>query len=144
MGEIMSWNKISKKNLESLYNYENYDKESFNKFIKENKIVSYSRHPQMVSWEFFLTKGKDVGLKHYNEGQPPMDDHGYAFKNDIQEVFYIYQPYFSPDEIEDEVKSWTEKLNLEYLILDKEHSWYNKGNACLVVIYSKHTTKPIL
>lgn len=140
----MSWNKISKKNLESLYNYENYDKEAFDKFLKENKIVSYSRHPQMVSWEFFLTKGKDVGLRHYNEGEPPRNDHGYAFKNENQEVFYVYQPYFTVSEIEDEVKSWAKKLNLEYLIFDKEHSWYNKGNTCLVVIYSKHTTKPIL
>lgn len=62
----MAWNKINKKNLEKLYNYDNYDKETFNKFLQENNIVSYSRHPQMVSWEFFLTKGKDVGLVHFN------------------------------------------------------------------------------
>lgn len=140
----MAWNKINKKNLEKLYNYDNYDKETFNKFLQENNIVSYSRHPQMVSWEFFLTKGKDVGLVHFNEGLPPRDDHGYAFKNDKQEVFYIYQPYFSVNEIENEVKSWAKNLNLECLILDKRHSWYNKGNTCLVVIYSKYTTKPII
>lgn len=140
----MAWDKITKKNLEKLYNYENYDKENFNKFLKENNIVSFSRYPKMVSWEFFLTKGKGVGSKHYNEGQPPKNDHGYAFKNDKQEVFYVYQPYFSVNEIEKEVESWAKKLDLGYLILDKDYSWYNKGNTCLVVIYSKHTTKPIL
>ena len=34
--KVMAWDKITKKNLEKLYNYENYDKENFNKFLKEN------------------------------------------------------------------------------------------------------------
>lgn len=79
----------------------------------------------MVSWEFFLTKGKDVGSKHYNEGVPPKDDHGYGFKKEKQEVYYIYQPYFAPYEIE-EVKNWANRLNLEYEIFDKDKSWYYK------------------
>lgn len=31
----MAWSKINKKNLEELYNYDNYDKEAFNMFLKK-------------------------------------------------------------------------------------------------------------
>ena len=75
---------------------------------------------------------------------PPKDDHGYGFKNEKQEVYYIYQPYFAPYEIEEEVKNWANRLNLEYEIFDKDKSWYYKGQSCLVVIYAKNTTKPII
>ena len=140
----MAWKKVNEKNLNNLYGYDHYDKELFNDFLKKNNIISFRRKPKMVSWEFFLTKGKDVGLKHYNEGEPPKNDHGYSFKNEKQEAFYIYQPYFSPNEIEEEVKNWANKLNLGYKILDKDKSWYNKGYTCLVLIYSKHTTMPLI
>ena len=140
----LAWEKVNEKNLNNLYGYYHYDKELFNDFLKNNHIISFRKKPLMVSWEFFLTKGKDVGLKHYNEGIPPKNDHGYGFKNEKHEVFYIYQPYFAPNEIEDEVKNWANKLNLGYKILDKDKSWYNKGQTCLVLIYSKNATKPLI
>lgn len=140
----MSWSKVTKNNISSLYGYSHYDKELLNAFLKNNNIISFSRRPQMVSWEFFLTKGKDVGSKKYYEGNPPHDDHGYSFKNDKKEVFYVYQPYFSPKEIENDVKEWAERFNLGYKILNKDKSWYYKGNTCLVIIYSKNTTMPII
>lgn len=140
----MGFLKTSKANISKFYNYENYDKKLFEKFLQDNNIVSFSYCPIYVSWDYYLKYGKDIGSKKYNEGLPPYHDHAYALKTITKEIYYVYQPYFNADDIRAEIQTWTEKVGINCKVYDSEFSWYNKNNTCLVILYAKTTKEPVV
>ena len=141
----MSFTKISKTNVSKLYNYNNYDEELFEKFVKNNNIVSYSKHPTFVSWDYYLKHGRDVGGTKHNEGLPPHNDHAYAFKTSSKEIYYVYQPYFKADKIREDVENWADKVGISCKVYESNYSWYNREHdTCMVILYAKTTKEPVV
>lgn len=134
----MSWKKITKNHIKTLYSCSDTDYTKWFNFIEKNGFVSMSNIPFYSDYEYFFQKGRDVGSKIRNQyGEPPFYDHGWCYKNGSGQVYCVYQPYMEIDRLSQEVIKWCEAQNLKYYILDASYSWYNPNHTNLVIITSK-------
>ncbi len=129
----MAWTKITK-NYKGIHLGEESDLNKLKDFIDKNELVSFSGPPYFADWNFYLTKGKDIGSKKYFEGLPPYYDHGKFFKNKNGHVICVYQPYTPFNELKEKVENWIRGKNLNAIVLDPSHSWYYPGSSSIVII----------
>lgn len=138
----MTWKKITKNNYKEATPYcQNINYDLFEKFLKDNEIVSYRKDINFGTTvlRFFQNGGRSCGKEvlQMKNLYGSIVDHYMFYKTKNGDVIFTSQPYYiSKEEINSIFKESFES-EFELVVFDTNLSWYSPGEATLFVIKLK-------
>lgn len=113
---------------------EHTDGQTFEEWASKNGITKYCNNRNENVPKFLVTGRTTVGYPNSKTNEPPFMDHIAFYKNtETNQVWLTSQPYRSRAEIEQEVRAWAERHNIDVQIYDTDKSWYYPNNTCLII-----------
>lgn len=100
------------------------------KILKGDRSYNAGRYHEMEYRKYKILEDTTNGRT--------IDDHGYFYRNrKTNETAYVVHPYRFDDEYNLLLNEWCRPLDLDFIAVKKECSFYNPGHTYMIVLFQK-------